>query len=295
MIRRMSHSTLLIGGVLFILCAAVWSVVYADSSQQGTGHLTFAMLDIGQGDGLFIEGPTGVQVMVDSGPGDGSALQQLPKVMPVGDRSLDAIIETHPDADHMGEFSDIIKHYDVGLFISPDIVKHDATTDALDAAVAQAHIPRLVARRGMTLDLGGGAHLDILYPDLDVTNFGNKTNEGSIVAHLVYGSTSVMLTADAPFSTEEHLLAIASTTELQSDLLKVGHHGSKYSTSAAFVAGVHPQLALISVGAHNKYGHPAPRVLDTLTQAGVPILRTDQKGTITCISDGAKFSCSSEK
>jgi len=286
-----SHRALLLFTVaLAFVCGSVWSVVYAQAAHE-SGVLTFAVLDIGQGDGLFIEGPTGVQMLVDAGPHDGSAVRELSQVMPLGDRTLDAVIETHPDADHMGGFVDVLKRYSVGAFIEPGISKHNATIDALEKEVSAQHIPRIIARRGMMLDIGGGARLDILYPDIDVTNFGESTNEGSIVAHLVYGETSVLLTADAPFSTESHLMRISSSTDLQSTILKVGHHGSKYSTSDAFVSVVSPQMAVVSVGARNTYGHPAPRVLEVLAAHQVPLLRTDEGGTIICVSNGVRFTC----
>lgn len=272
------------------LCAVVWSAVYAQTP-HASGVLTFAVLDIGQGDGLYIEGPTGIQVLVDAGPHDGAVLRALPREMPLSDRSLDAVIETHPDADHMGGLVDILSRYSVGAFIEPGIDKHNATIDALEKEVADQHIPRIIARRGMSLDLGGGARLEILYPDSDVSGYGDKTNDGSIMAHLVYGQTSALLTADDPISVEQHLMRIASSSELRSTILKVGHHGSRFSTSDAFVRAVSPQVAVISVGAHNTYGHPTKRVLDTLAGAGVPVLRTDESGTIRCISDGAVFSC----
>lgn len=275
-------------------CAAVWGAVYAQTPHS-SGVLTFSVLDIGQGDGLYIEGPTGIQLLVDAGPHDGAVLRALPHEMPVGDRSLDAVIETHPDADHMGGLVDILARYTVGAFIEPGIDKHNATIDALEKEVAEQHIPRIIARRGMTLDLGGGARLDILYPDKDVTGYGSKTNDGSIMAHLVYGKTSALLTADDPISVEQHMLSIASSSELKSDILKVGHHGSRFSTGEGFVRVVSPQVAVISVGAHNTYGHPTQRVLDTLAAAKVPVLRTDESGTIRCVSDGAVFSCSPEK
>lgn len=275
---------------LAVFCAGVWSVVYAQTP-TASGVLTFAVLDIGQGDALFIEGPTGIQIMVDAGPHDGSAVRELSKVMPLGDRTLDAVIETHPDADHMGGFVDVLARYEVGAFIEPGIIKHNATIDTMEKEVDDQHIARIIARRGMRLDLGSGAHLDILYPDADVTNYGNKTNDGSIVARLVYGKTAVLLTGDAPISVENRLMQIATSGELQSDVLKVGHHGSQYSTGDAFVQAVSPQTAVVSVGAHNTYGHPTKRVLDTLASHSVSVLRTDQSGTLRCVSNAEVFSC----
>ncbi len=287
------QAALAVAGALAFLCAGVWSVVYAQMP-PASGVLTFVVLDVGQGDSLYIEGPTGIQILMDAGPHDGAVIRELPGVMPLSDRTLDAVIETHPDADHLGGFVDVLHRYEVGAFVTPAIDKHNATIDALTAEVEGKNIPRIVARRGMQLDLGGGARLDILYPDKDVTGFGNKTNDGCIFSRLVYGKTSVLLACDAPFSTEDHLMQIGSSA-LQSDILKVGHHGSQYSTSDTFVAAVDPRVAVISVGGKNTYGHPTKRVLDTLAAHRVETLRTDKKGTIRCVSDGAEFSCNTER
>lgn len=283
------HRALVVLGVLVGICIAIWVAVYA-AEHKRSGVLTFAMLNIGQGDALFIEGPTGIQVLVDAGPNTGAILRELPKVMAFGDRSIDAVVETHPDADHMGGFIDVLERYTVGAFITPGIIKHNTTTDALDKEVDAQHMPIYIARRGMVIDLGGGARLDILYPDSDVSGWENKTNDGSIVARLVYGQTEVLLTADAPFATENHLLAVASSS-LASDILKVGHHGSKSSTGEDFIQAVHPQMALISVGARNSYGHPTEEVLGRLSAAGVPVMRTDLRGTIVCTSNAVAFAC----
>lgn len=279
---------------LALFCCGVWSAVYAQAP-AASGVLTLVALDIGQGDGLFIEGPTGIQVMVDAGPHDGSVLRELSKVMPFGDRTLDAVIETHPDADHMGGFIDVLESYDVSAFIEPGINKNNVTIDAMEKKLDEQQIPRVIARRGMSLDLGGGARLDILYPDTDVSGYGNKTNDGSIMAHLVYGKTSALLTADDPIGVENHVMQLADIRELKSTILKVGHHGSQYSTSDAFVKKVAPQTALISVGAKNSYGHPTKRVLDTLAANHVSVLRTDESGAVRCVSDGAAFECTAEK
>jgi len=256
--------------------------------QTPPGVLTFAVLDIGQGDGLYIEGPSGIEIMVDAGPSGGGALRELPKVMPLFRHSLDAVVATHPDADHIGGFIDVLKRYEVGAFIEPGINDTTLTYATLEKEVAGGKIPRYIARRGMVLDLGGGAELEILYPDLDVTNYGKKTNDGSIVARLTYGATSVLLTADAPMNVENRLVALDGAN-LESDILKVGHHGSRFSTGASFVAKVAPSLAVISVGANNQYGHPSPEVLATLTATHVPVARTDEQGTLIFKSDGKIF------
>jgi competence protein ComEC len=281
-----SYFSYFVLGALALLSLGIWGAVLADT-QSGT--LTVAVLNIGQGDSIYIESPTGVQILIDGGP-DGSVLRELPRVMEFSDRSLNAIIETHPDADHIAGFVDLIKRYSVGDFFEPGIPKDTVTAQALEEEIDAEHIPRILARRGMWLDLGGGARLDILSPDFDPAGLpADRANDGCVVAHLVYGKTSVLLTCDAPMSVEDHLMAIGTSTELKSDILKVGHHGSAGSTGSAFVAEVDPSVAIISVGAHNRYGHPTQQTLDTLASHNIKTLRTDEEGTIVFRSDGEKF------
>lgn len=274
--------------LLCVLSVGIWSAALGPRSSN-SGTLTFAVLNVGQGDSLFIQGPTGIQVLVDGGP-NSSVLTQLPAVMPLLDRSLDAVIETHPDADHIGGLVDVLQRYSVGAFIEPGITKHNATNDKLEAEIAGSNITHYAARRGMWLDLGGGARLNILYPDWDVTHMDlKKDNDGGIVAHLVYGNTSVLLTADTSSAVESHLIAISNKADLESTILKVAHHGSRFSSERAFVSEVSPQVAVISVGAKNTYGHPTPQTLSTLSSLNIPVLRTDQDGALVFKSDGKQF------
>lgn len=273
--------------LLLIFSICVWSAALSGVSKTN-GVLTFAILDIGQGDSLYIESPTGVQVVIDAGP-DSSVLTQLPKVMPLLDRSLDAVIETHPDSDHIGGFADILSRYSVGAFIEPGIAKNNQTVKSLETQIDTKYIARYIARRGMTLDLGGGAYLRVLYPDHDVSRLSDsKVNDGCIVAQLVYKDTSVLLECDAPASVESRLLTISTNTELKSDILKVSHHGSKYSSTDAFIQAVSPSVAVISVG-ENNYGHPTQQTLNTLARHDAQVLRTDKEGNIIFHSDGNAF------
>jgi competence protein ComEC len=136
----------------------------------------------------------------------------------------------------------------------------------------------------MRLDIGGGAVIDILFPDRDVSSWA--TNDGSVVAKLTYGDISIMLTGDATSKTEQIILKGNSITQLNSDILKVGHHGSRTSSSLEFVKAVSPAYALISDGKDNKYGHPHQDTLNTLASFGAKIFRTDLSGTIVMKSDG---------
>jgi competence protein ComEC len=242
--------------VLLALAFVALGIWGAASAETPPGVLTVAVMDVGQGDSIFIESPTGVQIIIDGGPDD-SLLRQLPKLMSLADHSLDAVVETHPDADHVAGFVDLLKRYSVGVFIEPGIPKPTLTATTLEKEIDQEKIPRAIARRGEWLDLGGGARLNILFPDFDTSKLSsNNANEGCIVSRLVYGNTSMIFMCDAPFDVEDHLMEISSSTELASNIIKVGHHGSRFSTSDAFVTEVNPTTAVISVGAHNTYGHP---------------------------------------
>lgn len=264
----------------FLLICAVILIFYLDWHNSHP-RLTFTMLDIGQGDALFIESPTGTQLLVDGGPPK-KILSALSRVMSPFDRSLDAFIITNPDQDHIGGFSDVLKTYKVGKVFEPGTINDSKTYQNLETEIQNKKIPRILAKKGMRLHLGGGAVLDILFPDRDVSLW--DTNDGSIVARLTYGNTSIMLTGDATTKTEKIILEKYPSALLESGILKVGHHGSRTSTGDAFVKAVAPAYALISDGKDNKYGHPHREVLDTLAQFGVKVLRTDIVGTIV-------FSC----
>jgi len=253
--------------------------------QHSQKVLTFAMLDVGQGDALFIESPAGAQLLFDAGP-TRKILGPLARVMPPLDRTIDAIVITNPDADHIGGFLDILKNYKVDLVLEPGTQNSSKTFQNLKMEVKDKKITRVLARRGMRLNLGGGAVIDILFPDRDVSSW--STNDGSVVARLSYGGTSVLLMGDATAKTEKIILEKNSSTYLRNDVLKVGHHGSRSSTYSALVQSVAPAYALISSGASNSYGHPHQEVLKTLVDAGAQIFRTDLLGTIILKSDGRR-------
>jgi len=273
--------------LLALLSLIIWVQIF---SLPKLGTLKVAVMDIGQGDSIYIQSPTGVEVVIDGGP-DSSVLRELPKQMAYGDRTIDAVIATHPDADHIGGLVDLLPRYTVLHFIEPGIVGTTATSKKLQEEVDTKNIPRTKAFRGMWLDLGSGARLDILFPDFDVSTLAeNKANDGCIVARLTYKNTSALFTCDASTEVENHLVAISSSTELASDLLKVGHHGSRYSSGADFLAAVKPQFAAISVGAHNRYGHPTEEALARLAAQHIKTYRTDEVGAIVFVSDGNSFS-----
>ena len=260
--------------------ALLWSVRLPEG-------LTVTFLNIGQGDSILIVGPTGVQVLVDGGP-DTSALREVGERIPFWDRTLDAIVATHPDADHIGGLSDILNRYDISYIFEPGI-KNDTrawTTfvTAINNEIDHGGARHIVARAGQRLILGGGAYADVLYPDHDVSNIPD-TNSGSVVLHVVYGRTSFLLTGDLPSEQERELIMIYHNN-LQSTVLKAGHHGSKNSSTPEFLAAVHPSFGIFSRGCNNRYGHPAPRVVDLFNSLNIPTFDTCEQGSITFVSDG---------
>lgn len=249
-------------------------------------RLRVSVLDIGQGDSILVEGPAGVQMLVDGGP-DRSVLRQLPKLMRLFDRSIDLVVETHPDKDHIAGLTDVFSRYHISYFMSPGIPDGTATAKGLGKAVAnEPHARAFTARRGMRIHLGGETYADVLYPDRDVSH--GPTNEGSIIMHVVYRETSFMLTGDAPMDVEGHVLALdANDGKLPTTVLKAGHHGSKYSTSDAWLAALAPKIVAISAGKGNSYGHPNPETLARIKKEGARILSTLELGTLRFISDGS--------
>ncbi len=253
--------------------------------ERDSGMLRIFFLDIGQGDAIYIRTPGGRDMLIDSGP-NRAVIQRLSEVMPWYDRSIDVALETHPDADHIGGFPQIFARYTVGVFIEPGVDSPNAIDDEIVRLRGEKAVAGEIARRGTRIDFGDGAHFDILYPDSDPSKM--ETNDASIIGRLVYGSTSVMLTGDAPKSVEDHLVDIDGA-RLQSDILKAGHHGSKGSSGEAFVKTVAPEFAVISAGKANRYGHPHKEVLDIFASERILVARTDREGTVRFISDGLSF------
>lgn len=247
-----------------------------------------AFLDVGQGDAIFIESPSGNQVLVDGGVGRG-VLREISKVMKFYDRSLDVVVATHPDADHVGGLVDILENYEVDLFLEPGVESDTDIYESLKTQVGKLEsggkIKKILARAGMQIDLGGGAFLEILFPEKDVS--GWETNTASIVARLVYGENEFLLTGDSPSAIENYL--VYKKYNLESDVLKLGHHGSRTSSSDNFVRAVNPEYAVVSSGKDNRYGHPHQEVLALLEKLNIKTLRTDTSGSIIFKSDGVNL------
>lgn len=267
---------------LSVCSVIVWSVVV---HEQRNGVLSVSFLDIGQGNATFIESPTGTQVIIDGGPNK-NLMREVPSVIPWYDRNIDMLIVSHPDKDHYEGFISLLDRYSVDVFMEPGISDTSGEYNFLKQKIISNKIPVVLARRGQIIDIGGGAYIEILFPDRDV--FGLETNNASIVSRLVYGDTSLIIQGDSPQVIENYLVGLDKDI-LDSDIIEVGHHGSKTSSSEMYIEAVSPQYAVISVGKDNTYGHPNKETLDVLNKNKVEILRTDELGRITFKSDGDDF------
>lgn len=245
------------------------------------GRLRIDVLDIGQGDSVLLTTPGAQRILVDGGP-DLSALEEMGGMLPFLNRRIDLLILTHPDADHISAFPDILERYDVARVMLTGVQQDSSIYDRFLAALDGKGVPVIIAEAGRDLDLGAGVLLDILWPLAPL--YGEtptQSNSAGIVAKLRWRSHSVLLTADIEAGVEEELLRRG--TDLSAEILKIPHHGSRTSSSLSFLHAVQPQLALLSVGRNNRFGHPHPEVLARYARLGIPIRSTAQEGRISIV------------
>lgn len=250
-------------------------------------ELVVEFLDVGQGDAVLVTSPTGKRMLVDGGP-PSSASKLIAMLRERGVEGLDLLVMTHPHLDHLGGLRAVVERATPKLFLEPGVTHTIPQYGQLLEALEKKGVPLKIARGGRSIDLGGGARADVLGPTeplLDGTR--SDPNANSVVLRVVFGTTSILLTGDSEADTEQRLLGAG--VELGSTVLKVAHHGSKYSTTDAFLREVRPKIAVIPCGAGNDYGHPHKPLLDRLSRAGVDVLRTDLDGTVKVVSDGKKL------
>lgn len=253
--------------------------------------LEITHLDVGQADAAVIRTPHDRIILIDTGgelerPGATSNSERagarivLGYLRRMGVRSIDLMILTHPHGDHLGAAAPVVDDMPVGtIFDSGQTYGGRAYRDAISAAHTHG-VPIVLARRGMRWKTDDGVTLDILAPSLPfLADTGDDVNENSIVVMLHYHDFRELFMGDAGEASEARLLA--SGADLEADALKVGHHGSRYASTSEFAAAVHPRIAVISVGRHNTFGHPAATTVNTWHQNGADVLRTDQCGAIS--------------
>lgn len=274
--------------IVVLTLAACFTVLSIVGRRRMTAHADYvvAFLDVGQGDATHVRTREGFDLLIDGGP-DEAVLEGLAEAMPWWDRTIETVIVTHLDADHyLGLFA-VLRRYEVKELWWSGVAPTTETARRFAASVAARGIPQRFAKAGDTLALGG-AEFHVVWPREPMRGRiipptssnakGGGTNDVGIVGTLSCGGERVLFTADVSAHVEAELAG--DPMVVPAAVLKVAHHGSAYSSSEAFLDAAAPREAVVSVGAGNRYGHPAPRVLAALLERGVRVRRTDREGTV---------------
>ena len=281
----MRASARIVGVAIVVLAITAGGIWCAAIHANRGGILTVSFLDVGEGDAIFIQAPSGRTALIDGGP-DTGVLRQLGTVSTWSTRSIDVIVATHPDADHITGLIDVLERFKVSYVIQSSVLGNTPVWNSLENDITKSErqgTKVIMAQRGQVIDLGAGVYLEVFSPDRNVPNV--DTNVGCVVTRLVYGATSFMFSCDAPQNIESYLVYL-DDKNLHSDVLKAGHHGSKNSSSLLFVGFVDPQYAVYSRGCDNKYGFPASETVAAFKQMNIPTFDTCTDGAVTFTSDG---------
>ncbi len=265
---------------LAVTAAIAWSAVLSGPD----GRLTVSVLDVGQGEAILIEAPAGRHILVDGGADGALLARALGEELPFWDRTLDVVALTHPQEDHLAGLVTALERFEVGRVLASPRTAESATYDAWREQIERRDIPYTEASPGHWIDLGNGATLRVLGPTAGSAGSA-EMNNASLVLKLEWGKASFLLTGDIEVDAEQALLRDGA--DLETTVLKVAHHGSRTSTSTAFLYAAHPAIAVVSVGEDNPYGHPSPTVLERLDDAFV--YRTDFHGTVRMSTDGDRL------
>jgi competence protein ComEC len=267
------------------------------------GRLVVDVIDVGEGDCILIETPSGRTMLIDGGGSRNESVESdvgeqvvVPFLRSRGIGEINVLLITHPHGDHVGGLSAVLRNCRVDTVLDGDVLPYPSKTYQLLLAQIRAdHIAYHKARRGETVDFGDGVRGVVLSPPPGVLAFGtgldDKTiNNYSAVIRLTYGRRAFLFDGDAEAEAEQTMLNYYGAAYLASDFLKVGHHGSKNASSDAWLSAVHPSIGAISCGYHNIFGHPHPDTLARLAAHHVQVFRTDLDGTIEVVSDGNTLS-----
>lgn len=234
--------------------------------------------DVGQGDSILISQGAN-QILIDGGKDGKLLLAKLGRYLPFWDRKIEVVIETHPDADHIGGLIDVFRAYDVATVVKTRMTSDSQTFKTLEDEIGKEELEIVEAKLGNKIIFPNGDIEEIIFPFNSLVNsLSADTNATSVVTKLSTGENKFLFTGDLPIEQENEILA--NNIDIMANFLKVGHHGSRYSSGEKFLDAVKPQQALISVGKNNTYGHPNQEVLQRLLSRKIKIYRTDEVGDI---------------
>ncbi len=259
--------------LLFVLAIILGLIIFGSNKD----FLTVNFLDVGQGDAILIsQGKK--QVLIDGGPSGQKMMEKLGTYVPFWDREIEVILITHPDSDHIEGLVSVLQNYKVDVIIETDVASESAVYAKLQDLIKEKNIQKIKGTRGTKIKISEKNELEILNSQDENAAAQKETNSSSIVSKLTVGNEKFLFMGDLP--SENEIKLISQNVDLSAEILKVGHHGSKYSTSTDFLNKVGPEEAVISAGKNNRYGHPAMETLDRLKNKKINILRTDVVGDI---------------
>ncbi|MDD1719293.1 MAG: MBL fold metallo-hydrolase, partial [Methanoregulaceae archaeon] len=292
-----SLSASLIVSVMVVACIAAGCTGHPpgpdlNASQyygENGGGFEVHFIDVGQGDSVLLK-TAGKVVLIDAGDRD-AGYQVVDYLVRQNVTVIDLLVATHPHSDHIGGMQDVLRNFQVREVLDSGIPYNTTTSEAFLETVEWKKIPVRKAVRGQEIEWAPGVMLRVLSPPENPP--ADAANDNSVVIQTGYGRIGFLFMADARLETEKDLLALH--VPLGNQVLKVSHHGSSDATGAAFLSRVHPDAAIISLGAGNEFGHPHKETLDRLATAGAVVFRTDLNGTVIVRTDGMKYSISTER
>ncbi|MFH1769440.1 MAG: ComEC/Rec2 family competence protein [Parcubacteria group bacterium] len=270
--------------VLTIIVIVSFSVV---SFMQGDGLLHVYFLNVGQGDAIFIVTPDKQQILIDGGP-NRTVLRELGDVMPFYDRTIDIVAITHPDSDHINGLIDVLDRYKVENIIGTGVECNTSQCDIWEKIIIEEEANINYAHAGYRVRLDNDIVLEVLHPFESMQGReAEDFNDTSLVMKLIYGDHSLLLTGDIEAPTERRMPFLIGG--LDSDFIKLAHHGSNTSSTQEFLEAVSPEIAFIQAGENNRYNHPHEDVINRLAQLSIPYYRTDIDGRIELVLDGHNY------
>lgn len=277
-----------LAGFVILLAVVFIGQEITDIRNDRAESLEVNFLDVGQGDSNLISYLGKYQVLIDGGPNGKEFLYQLGKVMPWSDKEIEVVVLTHPDEDHLAGLIDLVENYEIGVFLYNGQLAETEIYKQLQETLVEKNIKQEVLMEGSNIDIGKHLKFKVFNPDILVTG-DKRRNEQSVVLRMDFGESSFLFAGDAGAEAEEAM--VADREDLDVDYLKVGHHGSKYSTSEEFLSRVTPEYAVISSGKDNRFGHPTEEVLERLSLVKAEVFRTDERGTVRVVCGNIKEEC----
>jgi competence protein ComEC len=260
-----------------VVALAVLALYFSYQILVASRPLEVVFLDVGQGDSILIQ--KGMQqILIDGGANGKTEMAELGKYLPYFDREIEIVVLTHPDRDHIGGLVEVARNHKIGKILATAASKDTAVFREWRDVLEYNKIETVEVGRGAEVELDNNIGLKIIAPEEKVDPNIGEANDKSIVARLDFGESSFLFTGDIESGAEWKILESGENVDV--DVLKIAHHGSKYSSSEAFLDAASPIYGVISVGANNSYGHPTEAVLNALKARKAQILRTDEMGDI---------------